>query len=126
MNANTQITKNFKFSEFFCQGQIPPEQYWQNIINVAIELQELRDIVGRPITITSGYRTKEHNAAIGGAVRSQHLLGKAVDIEVRGMHSKEVAIYVARYTNFMGIGMSLNINSITHVDTRDKFTLWYY
>jgi len=126
MNKDTQITANFKFGEFWCCGQIPPQQYWENIINLAIELQDLRDIVGRPITITSGYRTKEHNKAVGGARNSQHLLGKAADIKVKGMHSREVAIYVARYTNFMGIGMSLNTNSITHVDTRSNLVLWYY
>lgn len=44
------------------------------------KLQELRDAFGQAITVTSGYRCKDHNKAIGGAPRSQHLLGKAADI----------------------------------------------
>lgn len=43
-------------------------------------LDKLRDEWGRPIIVTSGYRCKELNAAVGGARNSQHLKGQAVDI----------------------------------------------
>ena len=126
MNENTQLTKNFKYGEFWCHGIEPPEKYRDNIINLAKELQKLRDVLRRPIRITSGYRTPAHNKAIGGARRSQHMYGKAADIKVSRMHSKKVPPYVCRYTDCNGIGISLNIDAITHVDTRDRFTIWYY
>ena len=43
-------------------------------------LDNLRDGWGRPIIVTSGYRCKELNAAVGGARYSQHLKGQAADI----------------------------------------------
>ena len=43
-------------------------------------LDNLRDGWGRPIIVTSGYRCKELNAAVGGARNSQHLNGQAADI----------------------------------------------
>ena len=43
-------------------------------------LDRLRSEWGRPIIVTSGYRCKELNVAVGGARNSQHLKGQAVDI----------------------------------------------
>ena len=43
-------------------------------------LDKLRDGWGRPIIVTSGYRCKELNAAVGGTSNSQHLKGHAADI----------------------------------------------
>lgn len=47
-------------------------------------LRRLRDVVrevfGQDVTVTSAYRTKEVNAAVGGAKRSYHLSGRAVDL----------------------------------------------
>ena len=47
---------------------------------VANVLDKLRSEWGRPIIVTSGYRCKELNAAVGGARYSQHLKGQAADI----------------------------------------------
>jgi uncharacterized protein YcbK (DUF882 family) len=46
-------------------------------------LEELRAALGRPLAITSGFRCERHNAAVGGAKRSFHLIGCAVDILYR-------------------------------------------
>lgn len=117
------LTKNFKLSEFNCQGQFPPGEFWDNIEEVAIQLQKVRDILGRPIIITSGYRTPEYNKLIGGAVRSQHLLGKAADSKCVGVNTYKYLAYLIKYTNFQGFGIS---NSYIHTDTRKIFTVWVY
>lgn len=54
-------------------------------------LQPLRDHIGKPITISSGYRSKKLNKKIGGAKKSQHLHGLAADIHVAGMSDLELA-----------------------------------
>ena len=41
---------------------------------LTVVLQCIREHFGKPVTITSGYRTAAHNAAVGGAKSSQHLL----------------------------------------------------
>lgn len=43
-------------------------------------LDRLRDELGKPITVKSGYRNAKLNAAVNGAKGSQHLLGEAADI----------------------------------------------
>lgn len=43
-------------------------------------LDPLREKYGKPIRVNSGYRCPKHNLAVGGASRSQHLLGEAADI----------------------------------------------
>lgn len=45
-------------------------------------LQPLREAVEHPITITSGYRSPKVNKAVGGSKTSDHLAGKAADIQL--------------------------------------------
>ena len=45
-------------------------------------LEDLRAHVGKPLIISSGYRSPAHNAVVGGAIRSQHLTGRAADIRL--------------------------------------------
>ncbi len=48
-------------------------------------LEPLRELVGKPIQITSGYRSPSLNALVGGTPTSQHSTGQACDINVSGM-----------------------------------------
>jgi len=54
-------------------------------------LEPLREHIGKPVMITSGYRCPELNKAIGGAEKSQHMKGQAADIVVKGMTVQELA-----------------------------------
>lgn len=54
-------------------------------------LQPLRDAIGGPIKISSGYRCPRLNKAIGGAKNSQHMAGEAADIQgLNGMTNKQL------------------------------------
>ena len=48
-------------------------------------LQPLREIIKKPMKITSGFRNSEVNKLVGGAKNSQHLNGQAADFKVDGM-----------------------------------------
>lgn len=52
----------------------------ENLIVLMVKVNMLREEVGRPFNITSGYRSPEHNARIGGAKQSNHMRCAAVDI----------------------------------------------
>jgi uncharacterized protein YcbK (DUF882 family) len=86
------LSKNFSLSEFQSKdGASFPDPVIENLKTLATQLQALRDYLGKPITITSGYRSKEHNLKIGGALDSYHVRGMAADIQVEGMKPKQVA-----------------------------------
>jgi uncharacterized protein YcbK (DUF882 family) len=92
-----QITKNFNLNEFNSKcGRPMPENIKKNIIEMIHNLQVIRDEVKVPISITSGYRSPEHNAKVKGAKDSQHVKGTAVDFKVQGLKPKEVAVIVER------------------------------
>ena len=85
------MTKNFSLSEFNCKSGAPmPLQVRANIQRLANNLQVLRDWLGQPITINSGYRSPEHNKKIKGAPQSKHMEGIAADIVVKGRTPQQV------------------------------------
>ena len=55
-------------------------------------LDPLRARIGRPIIITSGYRSKRVNELVGGSIFSQHMSGKAADIHVQGYTPQQMDI----------------------------------
>lgn len=59
-------------------------------------LQPVRDHFGRPVIITSGYRSPRLNTAIGGSPSSQHCWGEAVDFTVVGQSNIEVCRWIER------------------------------
>lgn len=60
-----------------------PEQWEINNLRAVAEnvFQPLRDHFGVPIGVSSGYRSKELNRAIGGSKYSQHMIGEALDLD---------------------------------------------
>lgn len=60
----------------------PEEWEIHNLRAVAENVfQPVRDHFGVPIAVSSGYRSKELNKAIGGSKYSQHMIGEALDID---------------------------------------------
>lgn len=60
----------------------PDDQVINNLELVATEIfQPLRNHFGVPIAVTSGYRSKALNKAIGGSRTSQHMAGQALDLD---------------------------------------------
>jgi uncharacterized protein YcbK (DUF882 family) len=97
MKIAMQITTNFNLSEFQSKdGALMPDNVRDNIIRLARALQLIRNEVGRPITITSGYRSPEHNRRVRGAANSQHLLGTAADFQVAQMTPAQVVQVIER------------------------------
>lgn len=65
-----------------------------NNINALVNnvLDPLRARIGRPVIITSGYRSQRVNELVGGSKTSQHLSGKAADIHVQGYTPQQMDI----------------------------------
>ena len=59
----------------------------ENLKALCVEvLQPLRDFLGKPVVVSSGYRCRELNKKVGGISNSQHLTGEAADIRVKDRH----------------------------------------
>ena len=115
-----KITNNFSLEEFTCHcGRCSiPQAVKVNIYQLVKEyLQPLRDEVGVPVIIMSGYRCKAHNTAVGGVKYSQHLLGCAADIKIEGMTSAEVhAKILELWPRVPGLGL---YDTFIHIDNRN-------
>ena len=122
-----KLTNNFNKSEFECKcGCEMPEDVFLQIQKLASQLQYIRDFIRLPMRITSGYRCKSHNKEVGGVSNSQHVLGKASDIQVSD--SSPEAIYqvidtLAEYGHVLQGGLGL-YNTFTHYDIRKTRARW--
>ena len=86
-------------------------------------LQPLRDYVGRPIIVNSGYRTKEVNRLVGGVKNSQHLTGEAADLRIESTkQGREWAEWIMDNCDFDQLLLESNGKSVwLHVSCkRDK------
>lgn len=116
-----QLSIHFNEDEFCCRccGRLPKEGINPELIN---KLEELRVILGKPISILSGYRCPTHNRAVGGAKHSQHLIGNASDIKVDGIRVETLAKEAER-VNFNGIGCYVR-QKFVHLDVRSGRARW--
>ena len=109
-----QITPHFKVREFACSDG-------SDVVFVATSLVDILEAIrvhfGRPVTITSGYRTVSYNAGLkNSSKKSQHCNGLAADIKVEGHTPKEVYNYVCSLLgDHGGVGI---YNTFVHVDVR--------
>lgn len=112
-----KLTKNFYLSEFECHDGSHLVKLEKRLL---LLLQNLRDLLNIPIIILSGFRTIEHNNSIGGSPNSQHLHGKAADIQVENITPEELYIHAIQI-GFDGIGL---YETFIHVDVRGNKVHW--
>ena len=85
-----QLSPAFRVREFRCRDGTDTILIDEGLV---VLLQCIREHFGKPVTITSGYRTASHNTRVGGYKSSQHLLGRAADFYVEGVPVATVAAY---------------------------------
>ena len=91
-----------------------------------VKVDRLREACGFPFVVTSAYRCPEHNKAVGGAARSKHTQGKAIDVALSGEQAWQV-IANARRAGINGIGVSQSgAGRFIHLDDRPSFAMWSY
>ena len=124
-DSTRQLSPSFKVREFGCKGSdvvLLDEE-------LVVLLQCIREHFGKPLHITSGYRTAAHNAAVGGSKSSQHLLGRAADIRAQGVNVEDVAAYAdSLMPDWGGVGRypakAGRATGWVHVDTRADKARW--
>jgi uncharacterized protein YcbK (DUF882 family) len=109
---------NFTPHEMRCKGSGKVGVCWDSMD----KLQALRHDLDEPMIITSAYRSPAHNKSQGGARRSQHLKGKAFDVQMHG-HDPVVFEAKARAAGFTSIGYYVD-DGFMHIDTRKSGKTW--
>ena len=117
-----KLVKYFKPKEFECPccGKCDMDA------TLVFSLDTLRDFVGEPLIITSGFRCPKHNEEIGGAPNSAHLRGKAADILVTNSELRWKILYFALLIGFQRIGIG---RTFIHLDIDDELPspcIWVY
>ena len=98
----------------------PSDYEISNMVNLANNIFEpLRKFVGGAIKITSMFRCNELNVAIGGAKRSQHREGRAMDIDDTFGHKTNAEMF-----NF--IRENLNFDQLVWEFGTDKNPNWVH
>ena len=87
---NPHLTESFRLKDFqpTCKSDVIPKKYIENLCLLAENLQIIQDHIKKPIKIISGYRSPRCNKRVGGAKKSQHMVGKAADIRVKRMRTR--------------------------------------
>ena len=84
-------------------SNMPTPEHIENFKKLAENVfQPIRDHFAVPIRISSGYRSKELNTAIGGSLSSQHCQGEAIDIDMDGttITNKQIFDFIKNNLNF--------------------------
>lgn len=82
-----KLSEHFSLEEFTASdtaaarhiNNTPPPECIINLTKLAMELENVRALLGFPITISSGFRCPDLNAAVGGVPNSDHVRGLAAD-----------------------------------------------
>ena len=87
-------------------------------------LNQIREKFGKSIIVNSGYRSVEHNAAVGGVPNSYHTKGLAADIRPSDpVDLQELYELCDRMDRDGGVG---HYDTFVHVDLRGKYARWDY
>jgi len=116
-----KLSEHFELSEFLSPdfATVPP-LVLSNLKRLAAKLEEVRKELGnKPIIVTSGYRTPEHNRKVGGEKNSFHMRGLAADIVVPGMSPAKVQTILHDWSGGLG-----SYDSFTHIDIRSYKARW--
>lgn len=116
-----KLSEHFSRQEFVCRcgacESIDPNP------RLIEDLETLRDVLGCPIHIISGYRCYSHNKDIGGKPNSQHLKGNAADIVCMRVMPADVADAIDKlWPRSHGLGRYL---TFTHFDVREQCARWW-
>ncbi len=120
-----QLSPNFRLDEFLCRCGCGLDRIAPELVS---NLQKIRDMVGKPITVISGCRCPAHNSGVGGEPHSFHLEAqgcKAADIMIAGKTVEEMAAVARKVPAFKkgGIGKYPGQHFV-HLDVRGYMARW--
>ena len=88
-----------------------------NLVKITRKLDIIRRDLGRSVRITSGWRPPKYNKEIGGALKSYHMRGMALDFQVANMTTVDVRKILFPRLGELGLRMEKHWGDWMHIDT---------
>lgn len=120
VDGDKQLSPHFKVREFRCNDGSDKILISDELVQL---LEKIRSHFGKPVIITSGYRTESYNRKCGGAKQSQHLYGIAADIQINSVDPLKICRYAEILMPGHG-GIGYYVDRFTHVDVRASRARW--
>ena len=115
----------FRFSEFDSpDANGSGEEFMSH--DLISRLEYAREAAGIPFVITSGYRTKEHNEAVGGVPGSSHCKGLAADIAAKSSRERYLILSALISEGFTRIGIGLDFIHVDEDEAKAHGVVWLY
>jgi uncharacterized protein YcbK (DUF882 family) len=127
--TSPMLSKNFSRAEF----QDPTTGECQVSARLLDALEQLRALAGKPVVVTSGYRSPATNAGAEGSGKSEHMTGRAADFRIPGLSALETYRLCEKIPAFKDGGLGLyppepgglnGPNGFVHGDVRGKRARW--
>lgn len=108
-----KLSQNFTLAELTASNKAaqlgidntPAPELMPRLVLTAEMLERIRSTLAAPMTVTSGYRCRQLNAAVGGVTSSDHSQGHAADFVAPGYGTPyQIAKTLAPLVSVLGIG----------------------
>jgi len=115
---------HFEISEFDSPDEIGSGSRMQS--STLQMLDDARSIAGVPFRINSGFRTKAHNAYVGGSKYSSHCYGYAVDIHCADSRTRWIILDSLQKAGFNRFGIAKTFIHVDNDPEKDENVIWTY
>lgn len=117
---NWEYIEHFTRNEFGHADGVEPD--W----DMVMRLEQARSLAGVPFVITSGLRSDEHNARVGGSPGSSHLTGNAVDIYCESSRHRYLIVDALMQAGFHRIGIGHDFIHVDNDRSKPGNLVWLY
>ena len=117
------MARYFEDGEFACKhcGDLPEAGMDQRLMEV---LDRLREKIGEPLTVSSGYRCQTHNRRVGGAPNSYHTRGMAADVYINSDNFSVHQIKQMALESGADTAVAYPSEGFVHIDMRGYSADW--
>lgn len=115
-----EYIEHFTRDEFGYAGSVEPSK------DLVFKLEQAREHAGIPFVITSGIRSDEHNAMVGGSPSSSHLTGNAVDLHCESSRHRMIMLEALVHAGFDRIGIGSDFIHVDNDRSKPSNVCWLY
>lgn len=113
-----ELTDSGSYPALVAQNRVEAKGYLKQLKHTAASLEEIRDILGVPLIVSSGFRNSALNNAVKGSATSKHKLGLCADFMPKGM-SLDEAMNILKKSDKL-----LSVRKVIFEGVKGKF--WFH